>query len=469
LPRQYHEALLDVSTLEPARWFVPSSSYPARAGNRVGPLIDGEPAFRRIAESVESAQQSVWVTVAFLWASFEMPDGRGSFFDVLGRAARRGLDVRVLFWRPGDELSHYRTNAFWGAPEHRAHLEAQGFRGQIRWDRAARGYCQHQKSWLVDAGHETATAFVGGINLNPHSVVAPGHRGEGHNHDVYVEIAGPSTVDVHHNFVQRWNGASERAGIDGYWGDDAGADLPFPSREPRPQGPGMVQIQRTMPAGQYGDGDPAVGGPAHDIAAGERSIFDQYRAAIRAARRSIYLENQYLEVPEMVACCREALERGIEVVLVLPGDLALTRPAAPIDVQRRAFLDARAALGGYPNFTLAGLAGRDSQGERAHVYVHSKVMLVDDEWATIGSCNLHAPSLFGNAEMNASFWDPEVVRALRCRLFEEHLGESTEHLDDVAALQRFGQVARENTRRWTGGDQGWPGLAFSLDPAAYGR
>jgi phosphatidylserine/phosphatidylglycerophosphate/cardiolipin synthase-like enzyme len=96
-------------------------------------------------------------------------------------------------------------------------------------------------------------------------------------------------------------------------------------------------------------------------------------------------------------------------------------------------------------------------------------MLIDDEWGMIGSCNLHAPSLFGNAEINASFWNPESVRSLRCRLFEEHLEEPTEHLNDVAAHRRFTQVARENRRRWAGGDQSWPGLAFSLDPVTYGR
>ena len=64
----------------------------------------------------------------------------------------------------------------------------------------------------------TETAFLGGINLNPHSVVSPGHRGKGQNHDVYVELKGPSVVDVHHNFVQRWNEASERNLSDGIMG-----------------------------------------------------------------------------------------------------------------------------------------------------------------------------------------------------------------------------------------------------------
>src|SRR5690349_21297404 len=85
--------------------FQRARSYPIRAGNFVQPLIDGEPAFRRICEAVESAQHSVWVTVAFIRDGFRMPDGRGSFFDVLDRAAARGIDVRVIFWRPNPEAA----------------------------------------------------------------------------------------------------------------------------------------------------------------------------------------------------------------------------------------------------------------------------------------------------------------------------------------------------------------------------
>ena len=71
--------------------FVTSGAYPIRGGNVLRPLVDGEPAFRRICEAVEKAQRSVWVTVAFLHPDFEMPDGRGSVFDVLDAAAARGL------------------------------------------------------------------------------------------------------------------------------------------------------------------------------------------------------------------------------------------------------------------------------------------------------------------------------------------------------------------------------------------
>jgi hypothetical protein len=43
---------------------------------------------------------------------------------------------------------------------------------------------------------------------------------------VYVELRGPQ-LDVHHNFVQRWNEASERGHEHGMWADPG--DLPFPA------------------------------------------------------------------------------------------------------------------------------------------------------------------------------------------------------------------------------------------------
>ena len=438
-------------------WFVEPAPYPVRSGNSVRPLIDGEPAFLRVCEVIEAARFSVWATVTFLWDDFELPGGHGSFFDLLDRAARRGLDVRVIFWRPGEQWAQLRKNAFWGSARHLAQLGAAGSRILVRWDRSPSGFCQHQKTWLVDAGHDEAVGVVGGINLNPHSVVAPGHNGQGHNHDVYVEVAGPSTMDIHDNFVQRWNNASERGRSDGLWGAAAAASSPAALTEPCPRGTSVVQIQRTMPNDDGGEGSADLGGPP-----AEATIFEQYQAAIAAAQHSIYIENQALDVPVILDCLREAAERNVDVVVVLPGEPEAGRH------QQKTWLHDFAALAAHENVTLAGLSGTGAGGERHGVYVHSKLMLIDDQWATIGSANLHAASLFRNAELNASWWDPVVVRQLRCQLFAEHLGETTAHLGAAAAHRRFGQLARENQVRWAAGEAG-SGLAFWLDPATYAR
>jgi cardiolipin synthase A/B len=427
-----------------------SASYPVRSGNWVHPLIDGEPAFRRICEAIDMARRSVWTTVTFMWASFEMPDGRGTPLDVLRRAAARGLDIRLICWRPDRETEQLKRNAFWGSEDHFNRLQASGSGIQIRWDRAQPGFCQHQKSWLIDAGEKSEIAFIGGINLNPHSMVAPGHRGEGHNHDVYIELIGTSTVDVHHNFVQRWNEASERHLSDGLWGPRSNDDLPFPTSVPDPRGDAVVQIQRTVHSGRYTDGRSTPQGLPFDIASGERSNFAQYCAAIGAARRAIYIENQQVTVPEIIANLDQAVQRGVEVAIVLPAEQEI--PAGLL------------ALAKYENFTLAGIAGVGLDGKRKPVWVHAKLMIVDDVWITVGSCNLHRYSLFGNAELNAACWHPETARALRIELLGEHLDHDTSSMDDQAALRCFRRIAMENRMRFDTEEGAWEGLAFSLVP-----
>jgi cardiolipin synthase A/B len=447
--------------------FVTTGTYPPRVGNSVQLLIDGEPAFRRVCQAIETARHSVFVTVTFMWSAFRMPDGRGTTLEVLKRAAKRGLDVRVIFWRPDNETASLRRNAFWGAPEHFELLEQLQPQVSIRWDRAQPGFCQHQKTWLIDAGEAGQTAFFGGLNLNPNSMVAPGHHGEGQNHDLYIELIGPAVADVHHNFVQRWNEASERHLEDGRWGLNADHDLEFPTRLPFECGNVTVQIQRTIHAGRYKNKQAPVDGQPFDIALGEQTNFAQYCALIRAARHSIYIENQYLETLEIVEALFEALRRGVEVVLLMPAVPDLL----PIDLppEHQAFLELRATLGAYDNFTLAGIAGLGEDNRRKPVWIHSKLMLVDGIWATVGSANLHRYSMFGNAELNAAIFSSELVRGFRVELFKEHLALDTSELNDVMALRQFKQIAAANQDRHATSDPDWQGLAVALDVAIYGR
>jgi phosphatidylserine/phosphatidylglycerophosphate/cardiolipin synthase-like enzyme len=212
-----------------------------------------------------------------------------------------------------------------------------------------------------------------------------------------------------------------------------------------------MQVQRTLHPARFGEG--------------ERSIFEQYRLAIAAARRSIYIENQALEVAEIVDDLRAALARDVEVVLLMPAEPEAY--PAPDTAERRAFVSARAALGRYPNFTLAGIAGLGATGQRQNVYVHAKLMLVDDAWATIGSGNLHGYSLFGSTEMNASIWDAAFTRALRCELLAEHLQQDTSPLADDAALRLFHRISHDNRERRDAGDARWQGLAFEMDAATW--
>ena len=427
-----------------------SCSSPARPGNRVRVLVDGPEIARRIGEASEQACHSVWLTVAFYSDDFLFPDGRGPLFDVLDRAVARGVDVRLLVWCPNPETAPS-PRMFGGSAEQRALLARRGSRFKIRWDRAATVFCQHQKSWVIDAGQPSETSFVGGLNLTSVAMA---------RHDVYVEVTGPSAADVRHNFVERWNEASERHAPDGSWACDAADQLPDldPGRDgaSASRGNSTVQIQRMLDPSRY---------PAARV---ERSILEQYQRAIAAARRTIYIENQAIPVPEIARPLVEAVERGVDVVLLVPPIPEDYVFAARNDPQGASRFWGNEMLGRHPNFTLAGIAEPQAGGRRA-AYVHAKMMLVDDAWTTIGSCNLHPFSLAGHTEMNASIWDADVARALRCRLFAQHLGVDTSQIDDRAALRVFRDIARANQGKMERREPDWKGLAFSLSPEGYGR
>jgi phosphatidylserine/phosphatidylglycerophosphate/cardiolipin synthase-like enzyme len=220
-------------------------------------------------------------------------------------------------------------------------------------------------------------------------------------------------------------------------------------------------------AGRYHDATATPGGGPFAIHEGETSVGEQYLAAIEAARRTIYLENQFIASPAILVALAAALDRGVEIVFLVPA-----MPMAEFCAQRRdpraaAFFAQLSDLGRHPHFTLAGLAASCGDGRYEDVYVHAKAALVDDVWGTIGSTNVLNRSFQGDTELNASFWDAGTARNLRSVLFREHLGLDTGTLDDRAALARFREIAHANRARRER-RQPLAGLAFALDPVSYG-
>lgn len=461
--------LVEVPVADRAHHIPPAEagSYPIREGCFVRPLVDGEAAFRRICEAIESAHARVWGTVAFLEHEVQLPDGRGSIFDVLDAAVARGVDVRVIFWRSG-EVS--KDAHFPGTADQREWLEERGSRFGARWDALPDDQCHHQKSWLIDSGRPEEVVFVGGINLDHGSVAARGHapREHGNVHDVYLELRGPASTDVHHNFVQRWNEASEGERADGHWppAADRGA-LEFPAEVSEPAGEAAVQITRTVQAGRYRDDTPAPGGKAFAIHEGEFSIYEQYLSAIDAARSSIYLEDQAIGSPTIVGHLKQALERGVHVIFLLPGRCHPTYAKARSVPALAPFFDLVGGLDAFPSFSMAAIASAEEDGSPHEIYVHAKIMLVDDAWVTIGSTNIADRSFETDTELNASIWHSETAKALRCELFEEHLGIDTTGLSDIEAFQRFHDRARDNAWRKLAA-MPMQGLAYRLNASIYG-
>jgi phosphatidylserine/phosphatidylglycerophosphate/cardiolipin synthase-like enzyme len=206
-------------------------------------------------------------------------------------------------------------------------------------------------------------------------------------------------------------------------------------------------------------------------------------AAIAAARHTIYLENQYLAARDIVdalaARLREADGPGIVIVLARRGNNPLEREA--MDSARHRLIqvlwaaDEHRRLGIYWPVTDGG----------APIYVHSKVLVVDDRLLRIGSSNLNNRSMGFDSECDVAIEagpdaaEHEDVRrqilAVRDELVSEHLGVSTRDFDKamrrdrsllkaVQALRGDGRTLRPFTERTVAGEAGPLAESDLVDP-----
>lgn len=177
-----------------------------------------------------------------------------------------------------------------------------------------------------------------------------------------------------------------------------------------------------------------------------REVHALFVDAIAAARQVIYIETQYftssVAFRAIIARMRSA-PPGLEIVVVLPQ-----KPEAPKEeialgprqstLMRR--LGEEAAVRGH-HFGVYYSATPSAHGEPIPTYIHSKVMIVDDVFLTVGSANMTNRSLALDAELNAS-WEAgprdedlrAAIAAARADLLAEHCGCSAPELAESADL-----------------------------------
>ena len=290
------------------------------------------------------------------------------------------------------------------------------------------GAVHHQKIAVVD----DAVAFCGGLDLTvdrwdtrAHERDSRGRRTVGRSygprHEVATAVDGQAARALGEQARQRWETATGRLlePVDA-------RNNPWPTKlEPTLRGVD-VGIARTLPEL---DGRDEV-----------REVEALNLAAIAAARHTIYLENQYLAARRIVDALADRLrdEDGPEVVIVLPrrGNNRLERETMDGARHRLIHLlwqaDAYHRLGIYYPVTDGG----------ASIYVHSKVMVIDDRLLRIGSSNLNNRSLGFDSECDVAVeTGPEGAEQIgrqiihvRNDLVSEHLGVPVDALDGCGSL-----------------------------------
>lgn len=333
-------------------------------GNELELLKGGAGFFPALVSAVDAAEREVWLET-YIFA--DDPAGR-AVADALVRAAQRGVAVRVLV--DGWGAKHYLT-----APLERR-LAAGGvyllkYRPEVQpWHfRSHRLRRLHRKLCHVDA----RVAFVGGINVID-DMNTPGHRPP--RVDFAVRARGPMVASVVQTMQRLW----------------ALNELVQFRTSDVPLFPDLVSGERA--------GTQTAKLAIRDNLRHRRDIEMAYLAGIRVARREILIANAYFFPGiRFRRALIAAAARGVKVTLLLQAK-----------VEYRLLHYASRAL--YGHFVGAGIVIQ----EYHRSFLHAKVAVIDDRWATVGSSNIDPYSLLMAREANLFVRDARFAGQLHREL-----------------------------------------------------
>ena len=413
----------------------------ARA-HRAAFIVDGNAYYRALRETLIQARRSIFIVGWDLHSDLRLvrgdtgpdprPDRLGALLDHLV-AEREDLHVYLLNW---DFAMIYA-------------LEREFFpRYRFKWRTHRRihfcldgqhpvGASQHQKIVVVD----DAVAFAGGLDLSKWRWDTPAHRSHDSRrvdpdgkpyppfHDIQMAVDGPAARALGKIARQRWI--------------DAGCRQPVPvapEQDPSPWPAGVtpdvadvrVAIARTL--------------PAFEARAAVREVEQLYLDNIAAARRFIYIENQYLSSHRIGRALESRLGEtaGPEVVVVMPLETGGWLEQHTMDVLRARILERLRRADRHDRFRI--YYPRIAEDPETTVMVHAKVMVVDGDLVRIGSSNLSNRSMGFDSECDLAIAADGVaavadaITGFRNRLLAEHLDAAPE--DVAAAIDTRGSLIK---------------------------
>lgn len=302
----------------------------------------------------------------------------------LVRAARRGVPVYLVMDGigtpevPGDWVHRF-TEA--GVRWHLfSPLGRWGLLIPGRWRRL------HRKLCVVDA----RVAFCGGINILD-DYYEPDHTMlDAPRFDFSVQVEGPLVADAHRAMAQFWERLQITRQLERLDFEEARQSLQKAfTPQPRPvRAPGTT-------AGTGAGASAAL--VLRDNVRNRTRIEQVYRKAIAEARHEVLIANAYF-VPggKLRRALVHAAGRGVRVRLLLQG-------------RYENFMQYHAARPVYGTLLAAGIEIHEYSAS----FLHAKVAVIDEQWATVGSSNLDPLSLLLAREANVVVEDGAFVQELR--------------------------------------------------------
>ena len=331
-------------------------------GNEVTTLSNGDRIFAAMLAAIDTAQLSICFETYIYWSG-EIGE---SFAQAFKRAAERGVAVHVVIdWigsRQLDTTLLQRLHAA-GVEVHRYHRMSWYHLGRLN-------HRTHRKLLVVDG----RIGFTGGVGIAPQWT---GNAQDRHHwRDLHYAVRGPVVAQMQAVFLDNWIRSTGRV---------LHGPAYFPALEP--QGDMDAQMFGSSPQG------------------GADSLQLMILLAITAARRCIDIANPYFIPDRMTrAALIAAVRRGVVVRVLVPGrhtDMPVVR---------------HASQGRLGRLLRAGVQVFEYQP----TMLHSKLMVVDQQWVTVGSANFDSRSFRLNDEANLNVFSERLANE-QTRLFEADL------------------------------------------------
>ncbi|MFV0422731.1 cardiolipin synthase [Oleidesulfovibrio sp.] len=329
------------------------SGMPLVGGNDVLILHNGEQAYPRMLEAIESAEDSLFLTTYI----FETGAIGRQFIDALAAAAARGVDVRVLIDGVGELYAFPRASSL---------LKKRGVRvarflpPRLLPPQLSVNLRNHRKVLVADG----QIGFTGGMNIGRRHMVQ-NLQNKRRTADMHFGFSGPVVAQLQEAFLDDWGFTT--------------GEYTLPRRvTEEPCGDTLCRVVK--------------GGPGQDI----DRLSALMMGVISSAGRTVRIMTPYfLPSSDLVSALQAAALRGVRVDVILPEKNNL--PA--VHWATRNLLWQLLRFGIHIHY-------------QPPPFAHTKMLLIDGSYAQIGSANIDPRSLRLNFELNMEIFDTSVVRQL---------------------------------------------------------
>jgi cardiolipin synthase len=356
--------------------------------NELMVLRNGEETFPEIFKTIEQAKHHIHLEY------YIVEDDRiGNYLrELLIRKAREGVEVRFIY----DDVGSWELKRKFLRSMTDAGVKVDCFM-RVRFPNLTSrvNYRNHRKILVVDGD----TAFVGGLNFADRYQY--GVKGIGPWRDTHLKVVGGGATALQIIFMADWYFVSK--------------EILKGEKYFNPFEPGNGKLVQMVASGPDSDWE---------------SIGQAYFAAIASATESVYISTPYLmPTADIVTALKTSALGGIDVRIIVPGLSDAITPKWGTNSYIEELLEAGVKI----YFYRAG-------------FIHSKVIVVDGLFSSVGTANLDFRSLETNFEVNAMIYDEETAGILLSQFIDDQNNSEVVVLEEWIRRPRINKIKESFSR-----------------------